>query len=329
MASRTPQDEQRLIDYVLGQCDEAGAAEVRRRIAEDHEFAALAIDVQNVFSALSRYPVIEPPEDLVERTMQRVRAMRRTESLIHAQPIRPAATIPLFSFRELAALAAVVLLAVGIVGPGLHSARSEMRQAQCASNIWQISTAINHYASGNNERLPAAAAEEGRWLFAPGQRVASNSSALFVLIRQGYVAPEVFQCPSAGGKPFVVQAGMLDFPAPETLGYSYQYSLGSSLRRDDPETAAVANEMVILADETPVFTRGRFLPDCVRRMASENHSRKGQNVLYLSGSVRWTTHCQVGVNGDNIWLAEGVYEYSGNERPAGPKDTFLLPYPGQ
>jgi hypothetical protein len=33
----------------------------------------------------------------------------------------------------------------------------------------------------------------------------------------------------------------------------------------------------------------------------------------------------VGVRGDNIYLAEGVYKYDGAETPTTPTDTFLLP----
>ena len=63
----------------------------------------------------------------------------------------------------------------------------------------------------------------------------------------------------------------------------------------------------------------------VGKTVSENHSGAGQNVLYMDGHVTWTAQCRVGVNGDNIWLAQGVYVYTGSEKPRSPADAFLLP----
>ena len=44
--------------------------------------------------------------------------------------------------------------------------------------------------------------------------------------------------------------------------------------------------------------------------------------------MRWFTHAQAGVNGNNIWLADGIYDYRGDEKPTSPVDTFLLPHAG-
>ena len=127
---------------------------------------------------------------------------------------------------------------------------------------------------------------------------------------------------AAGGRAFVKTAGMVDFPSPQSIGYSYQYSLGGSIRL---ETGPVAAEMPILADATPVFAGRRFRAERVGKTVSENHSGAGQNVLYMDGHVTWTAQCRVGVNGDNIWLAQGVYVYTGSEKPRSPADAFLLP----
>ncbi len=38
-----------------------------------------------------------------------------------------------------------------------------------------------------------------------------------------------------------------------------------------------------------------------------------------------TDHAEVGVDHDNIWLVQGVSQYSGTERPVNATDSFLLP----
>jgi lipoprotein-anchoring transpeptidase ErfK/SrfK len=60
--------------------------------------------------------------------------------------------------------------------------------------------------------------------------------------------------------------------------------------------------------------------------SSENHGRTGQNVLYLDMHVRWVKVPSAGVKGNNIYIAEGIYNrYRGDETPISPTDTFLMP----
>ena len=65
--------------------------------------------------------------------------------------------------------------------------------------------------------------------------------------------------------------------------------------------------------------------DYLGASAGDNHQGAGQNVLYLDGHVSWSDTAQAGVRGNNIFLAEGIFHYRGDETPAGPTDTFLLP----
>ena len=88
---------------------------------------------------------------------------------------------------------------------------------------------------------------------------------------------------------------------------------------------AVAGRMAILGDRNPLFNNGRFIPKRIESLVSDNHGQTGQNVLYLDMHVEWAETPSAGVDGNNIFLAEGIYEYTGNEEPTGPTDTFLLP----
>jgi hypothetical protein len=120
-------------------------------------------------------------------------------------------------------------------------------------------------------------------------------------------------------------AGMTDFPQGRFIGYSYQHSLGQGLSLNDSTLRAAAAEMAILADSNPLFAGGRFRPGRLGAAVSDNHDGRGQNVLYLDNHARWTTSALAGVQGNNIYLAEGVLEYRGDEAPVSPTDTFLLP----
>ncbi|HET6429581.1 MAG TPA: hypothetical protein VFJ30_14285 [Phycisphaerae bacterium] len=318
-------DEQLLIDYALGQCDAQEGEGVRRRLECEESFAALHNDISNALAALGTWSAPDPPEDLVDRTLDRIRAMRRTEALVQAQPIQRRAWTPTFSLRELGAVAAVLLLALGVLLPALYKARDGAHRVLCADNISAIWTGLNHYASANNEALPVPPHPTRVWLGDPGRTHASNTAALFRLVRDNYSPPSVFQCPAARCATFVVRQGLVDFPSPRNLAYTYQHCLAGPIRRDLPELVNVAQQYAIVSERHPVFVDGTFRRDRIGRDVSDNHGGTGQNVLYLDGSVQWTASGHVGVNGNNIWLVEGVYDYRGDEEPASTVDTFLLP----
>lgn len=320
------EDEQSLIDFVLGRCDEQSAGEIRRRLAGGGEFAARHREISSALEALGEWQVADPPANLVERTLARVSAQRRSEALL-VEGRRPRSLVPAFSMRELGAIAAAVLLAVGIFIPSLSQAHKRAQRSQCAWNQGQIGSGLAHYANANDDVLPASPVNAGSWLASGGQPPASNSAGLFVLVRSGHVPAEVFRCPAAGGRSFEVRMGMVDFPSPQTIGYSYQHTLAGPVSRAGLDDVA-RREMRILADNTPVFEKGVFRPERSDTV-SGNHSGAGQNVLSLAPHVAWVTNNYVGVDGDNIFLAEGVTEYNGSEKPASRTDSFLLPTPGR
>ncbi len=320
-------DERLVIEFVLGRCDEPDAEQIRRRLETDGGFAALHEGVGRAFSVLGCCRVPDPPEDLSDRTMARIKSARRTEALIAAAADEGRTSLPRFSFRELVALAAAAVVVVVVLVPSLRRANRLADRSNCAANVGAIGTAISHFANGNEDYLPAVPAGDEVWLGRKGRKYAGNSAALFLLIRNAYVAPDVFQCRAAGGQPFTVTEGMTDFPSPQSINYSYQYSLNVPLRRNLPKLLIAARRMAILADATPVFAGGKFHPDQLNNTVSKNHPDGGHNVLYLDIHVEWTNDCRVGVSGDNIWLVKGISRYSGKEKPASTTDTFLLPNP--
>jgi prepilin-type processing-associated H-X9-DG protein len=323
------QDEQVLIDYLLGRSDQAQSQAVQSRLEKDAEFRRLHQDIQNTLAAVKLQPALAPPEGLADRTIARLRQVRATDALIaRAELGRRVMFRPRVNLRDVVAVASVLLLAGFVYFFTIGRTNAASLRDRCLAQMTQIGRATQAYANENDGSLPISSATLRPWLASAGGGVVSNSTGLFHLVSAGYAPPEIFQCPGTGGAShpsFAVQAGMTDFPHGTFIGYSYQHTLGRGLSLNDPALKSVAGDMAILADSNPLFTGGRFQPQRLGNPLSQNHGGKGQNVLYLDGHARWANNAAVGVNGNNIYLADGVFKYRGDETPANPTDTFLLP----
>ena len=77
------QDERdQLIDFLLGQCEPDVEADIRERLARDDSFRAVHDDIANALGAMSLARDIEAPEDLVPKTLARVRQHEQTNALL-------------------------------------------------------------------------------------------------------------------------------------------------------------------------------------------------------------------------------------------------------
>jgi prepilin-type processing-associated H-X9-DG protein len=317
-----------VFDLLLGNLDQSQQAQARDRVSAGGDLHALHTDAANTLAALKLMPQAQGPDDLVEKTLARIRQERQLTALIARQEsTRRRTSGPMFSLRELGAVAAAAVLLAVVFIPAVRSSRQTNYATQCASNVGQIGTAMLSYANSNKGMLPAADSNQNRWMPGESGKSTSNSAALFHLVQSSYVQPPVFVCPAVGGGSFAVQQGMLDFPAPKYVSYSYQHTVGpQGLSLDDPAFAGdKLAKMAILADSTPIFPDGQFHPDRINATTSDNHNHAGQNVLYMDGHVAWADKSTVGVNGDNIYLISGVTNYRGDESPTQATDTFLLP----
>ncbi len=325
--SNNSDDQLLLIDYLKGVLEPQQKEQVRQRLQAEPELQSLLDDLGNTVAAIHMLPQVQAPSDLVAKTMARIQAARRTDALIAREESTRGRSAPrTFSWREVAALAASILLLAAIFVPSLRQAKQRMLVSECASNMGQIGTALNTYASENNEFLPMASEHKYAWLPMEGEKVQSNSAGLFKLVKAGLALPNAFQCPAVSSQVLNTQPDMSDFPGEQFISYSYQHPLGPDgpLRRSNI-TSEDAGCMVVLADNTPIFPDGQFHRDRLNDEASENHGRTGQNVLYMNMSVSWANKPGVGVKNNNIYLAEGIFDYRGNEQPVSRTDTFLLP----
>jgi len=326
-------DQSLLIDFLLGQCDRQTTEALRRRLDEEPALHEHCQNLRHALAAADLLAAVEPPEDLVDSTLHRIRQHEHTNALLAREQLARTARRPTFSLRELTAVAAVVLVLFGVFAIWRHEARRKELAVLCAGRMGQIGTGLRTYANAHGGYLPSADASAGWWLPSQARSAVSNSSGLFKLVVAGYVPPSTFQCPGVEGDSaspvYAVRAGMTDFPEARHISFSYQHSIGGR-RLSQKHLAAVARQMAILADSSPLFENSRFLRELLRRtthqeLTSRNHGTAGQNVLYLDGTVAWRESPLAGVDGDNIYLAGDIVDYRGNETPTTGTDSFLLP----
>lgn len=320
-----------LLELHLNQCPAEEARQLRAKILTDSGLQQLDRDLANTFSAIRLLPAAQAPEDLLQKTLERVRAAQRTSALITREEAGRPGFTPSFSWREVAGVVAAFVILGVILVPSLRQARDRAYRNECAAKMNEIGMALNSYANDNAGYLPVASNHEYRWLSDDKATAVSNSSALYKLIQGAHASPASFQCPAVGGKSFTLTSNMNDFPSAETVSYSYQHPLsGQGALRLGQLPPQDEKQMAILADDTPLFhdaaIHGELIqPERAQAAVSENHRRTGQNVLYMDSRAGWSPSPAAGVRGNNIYIIDGKYEYLGNEKPDNASETFLLP----
>ena len=262
---------------------------------------------------------MEPTDDMTVE-------VRRDEHLLASQHEQTTLTRSLtFGRREWIVMTVVAVLAIWILAAASHRSRQSRFQSGCASHQGRLGEGLLMYAANHEGRLPWMGKRGDGWLAGLAGTVTSNSKGLLILMAKDYVDDtHIFRCPAAGGQGFIYQTTLDDFPAGAAVGYSYQHSIGGGLRLGGKRGDQMISAVPVLADVSPLFDLGKF--DATQfGLNSRNHDRDGQNVLYLSGDVRWARSAKAGVFDDDIYTVRGVTSYRGTEQPADSSDTFLLP----
>jgi hypothetical protein len=320
-----------LLDLHLGHLTSAEQADLRGRFAEEPGLAAQNEALTSVFEALGVLRTEPAPRDLVGRTMARVQAAGPPLRVAPKQPAgrRLERVVRLGPLRDALAVAAVIVLVIGLGVPSVLHVRERQQRLGCSWNMAQIGSAVQQYASVFNSSLPFTGwSNKNTWqpTNEPGVETVPNRRHVYPLLRSTFVRdPRVFVCPSQPHVPMpsAEVPRHSDFLEARNVSYAYQNMAGvRPSANDDPR-------LPILADENPLFVDGRPLIDALRLGSgpasnSLAHRRAGQNILTLRGEVRWTKSPQAGVNGDNIWVLDGVARYTGREGPQSKSDAHLL-----
>ncbi len=323
-----------LIDLHLGTLSERQRAAAMARIQADPDLARQHAELSEVCAAMDLARATPPaPFDLAARCAERAQLAGRGPRLVgdsgRRRPVPTERGLPLFarvnSLRDVLAVAAMIVLAVGIGVPSLLRVRESGKRALCSANLARLGEGLAAYASSFNGSLPFAgwgASNVWRPTPEPGMQRLPNRAHMYRLLEARTVRdPARFVCPTAGDVPMAANQIALndDFIESRNVSYGYQNMAGvRPTLNDSPDTP-------IMADDNPLFEDGLLLglgygPDA----NSRSHGGRGQNVLTLGGRVRWLTAPDCGVDGDNIWTLQDVRDYTGREGPKKATDSHLL-----
>lgn len=242
-----------------------------------------------------------------------------------------------FTLTEILVVIGIIGVLIAILLPVMSKVRETSKRTQCMSNLRQIGQALFSYATDNRGGLPRI-----QWRKEPGQDPPfvdpldndpspfsvncfnSNSAALFLLVREGRLTPNVFICPSTddqpdplGGQPAVQRSNFTNYGdamnGVRTRSYTYARLYPSTA----PGAAGLTNLLQTLKPDF-ALAADHGIPICANQNDeranwhsaglagnSLNHNSAGQNVLYADGRVTWQTTNRCGVGGDNIYKGVG------------------------
>ncbi len=229
--------------------------------------------------------------------------------------------------RDLLALAAAIVLFVGVFFPSYQSARDRAEQIACQGNLRVQGAGFHSYSEENDGVYPFAgqAPDDAAWARnAPTQQFSPSSRHAWRLVQLNFIAPEALSDPgdANASRNQVVEVNGLG-PVPMT-SYVVFDSPKAWRRYDQSPLMPLTAGMTPLVDENRNLRHDGFISQ-----NSPNHgSDRGQNVLRLDNSVQWTPSSRAGLNkNDDIYRLSDYRddEYTGLERPGGQTDVFLTP----
>ena len=348
MTPLNSQQKQLLFDYSLGLTSEHENAEAERLLASSEE----ASDIYHALrAALEPLDSVEPeicPDVLVNQTLDRLRQGAqagaepdRLEQLLAAES--EDATIVKVPFwrnwGDLAAVAAVIVIFVGVLVPTLSFARQKYFQTRCQAQLAGIHEGLANYADDHEGQLPTVAMAPGSpwWKVGyQGTENHSNTRRAWQLVQQNYVPLERFVCPgrseSRNLRFDTIKIGNYnDFPG--RLYIQFSTRLGCPQSREQ----GLTQKGVLLADLNPISEKlpASHTEPLKLRLGSElltsnstSHNQRGQNVLFGDGSVRFLRQRHVDSSDDDIYtlaeMGDGC-EVTGCEVPSCETDAFLVP----
>jgi type II secretory pathway pseudopilin PulG len=286
---------------------------------------------------------------------------RRIRRKRGSRSARPSRSTPLVGFTlvELLVVVSLIALLIGMLAPSVVGILSQMRRANCRTNLREIAQAIRAYADDNplhrdnigglpsvgpittNWGDPKNGNAASLWLLATGQppgyvpvgnqpyeegRSAKLSSKLSLLLCPEAEVARSFRPPQLSDKQML----------PETCSYSYfSMVIGTAAGTDSnyPTLGNMNPTTVIVGDQNPRCTVGQSSMTANLGVNSRNHRGLGQNAARLGGSVEWADI--PAAFGEDIYGASKV-DANGATTPAdlnveklglrgNVNDTFLIP----
>lgn len=341
------QQKQLLFDYSLGLTSTEENPEAEHLLATSEEAAEIYHALRAALAPLDCVEVEACPDELVDRTMEQVRravagaGQARRAALPAGDRAGPTVVrVPFWrNWGDIAAVAAVLILVVGVLLPTLSFARQKYFQTRCQAQLARIHEGVASYAADHEGQLPSVAITPGAPWWKVGYQGAenhSNTRRAWQLVQQGYVPLERFICPGRR------EGRRLRFDAVKIENYNDfpgRVYIQFSIRLGCPQSAeeGLTQKKVIFADLNPISERlpasysEPFRLRLGRELLTANstsHNRRGQNVLLCDGSVHFVRQRHTSFSDDDFYtlaeMSDGS-EVTGCEVPSCETDAFLVP----
>ena len=346
MSSLSQEEKEVILDFYFRCGSEGQINQGQDLIAGNAEAAELYGNLERTLKRLDSAKYEPCPDNLAELTISRLKSagQGRLKELLEIEQDHAPVTAKRSFWRnglEVASMAAIILVAIGVLFPVSANMRQVALRNKCSSHLGRVGAGIAGYANDYNGSLPAVAMSPGSpwWKVGDqGEKNQSNTRHLWVLVKNNYVDGKNFLCPNRKDAEKIKLAGAdinnyNDFLSRQSVHYSFIFMCDKSAKRDQ------SSKLVLMADRNPVFekvidgkriayqNRDKFtvimINDQLRKMMSTNHRGKGQNVLFGDGHVKFLKSRIV--NNDDIYTIRGAGTYSGCEVPCDDEDVFLAP----
>jgi len=344
------EQKQLIFDYCLGITSEKSTVEAEELINSDNQASELYSKIKAAILPLQSIESEPCPEHLMEKTLQRAADLApaqpvRLQQLLAVEQERSSEGIRGFwaNFGGVVAAAAVILFAIGIWFAPLDFAKHKYWQLRCQRQMKNIYSGLCNYMCDYNGKIPSVATTAGAPYWKVGYQGSenhSNTRNMWLLVKGGYVRCEDFVCPgnhaARSTRPELCLVcneadNYRDFPGRNYVTYSF--------RLLSPRVAGFTQQgrKILIADLNPLFenipsdfsTPFRLKLDASKfKLNSKNHNRKGQNVLFCDGRVKFLTTRRVNISKDDIFTLQQMCpgcEIKGCEWPSCDSDTYLAP----
>lgn len=341
MIPLTSDQKELIFDYCMGLAPKEQVAEIEELIASNQEAQTIHTRLKATFAPLDSLEPEFCPDALVERTVERLNQAARSsqehlEQLLASEQSRTVHSNKriLIGLGGKLAMAAMFVIAASVLFTSLDYVRQNSRVQRCKMQMNNIFRGLTQYISDYDESQPSLAVAPGSpwWkVGAQGDENHSNTRNLYLLVKGQYVNLSDFVCPGSnpGERPEVTPAQIQtykDFPSRNRVTYSFRISCQRV--RD----GKLLCRKVLMADWNPLFEempndystsfQMRLTPKLLK-LNSNNHKRRGQNVLFRDGRVEYMKTRLIGA--DDIYTLRDTDVYKGNEVPSCETDFFLAP----